>query len=314
MYAALILAGCLMGLVVLLLGILVFLRPLALDVFFHRLGLRKAGLRRRSVEGLMGTLIYFEGGSGRPVVLLHGAGDQAGTWAPIVRPLLRKYHLIIPDLLGHGQSGPSEGPIEIGQVLEGLQLLLDEVLGDQPLILVGNSLGAWLAFLLARVRPEQVERIFAFNGGPIRQENPGVNLLPVDREGARETMRGLMGSGARPLPGWVLDDIVRRTWAGPISRLAEAVAQMDAFLLDDKLKEINTPVDLIWGGEDDLFPPDYARRLREGLPDARLTFLPECGHMPQRECPHKVLEALLGALETSPPPQDAVGAPKMEES
>ncbi len=262
----------------------------------------------------MGPLIYFEGGSGRTIVLLHGAGDQAGTWAPIVRPLLRKYHLIIPDLLGHGQSGPAEGPIEIAQLLAGLQLLLDEVLGNQPLILVGNSLGAWLAFLLARVRPEQVERIFALNGGPIRQENPGVNLLPVDREGARETMRGLMGSGARPLPGWVLDDIVRRTWAGPISRLAGAVAQMDAFLLDDRLKEIRTPVDLIWGGEDDLFPPDYARRLRDGLPDARLTILPECGHMSQRECPRKVLEVLLGALETSPPPRDAVGASQVEES
>ncbi|MEN8163006.1 MAG: alpha/beta hydrolase [Acidobacteriota bacterium] len=279
-----------------------FKRPLTLDAWFSRFALGAAGLSRQETTGPDGNLTWFEGGEGeRTLMLLHGAGDQAGTWARVVSPLLKRYRVIIPDLPGHGDSDPEDGPIGVDQVLAGVEAVLDATCQDQPVVLVGNSLGGWVSFLVALERPAQVERIVALNGGPIRQDNPAVNLFPANREEARKTMEGLMGSGSKAIPPMVLDDIVRRVPIGPAARVAATADSMGPFLLDDRLAEVTTPVDLIWGDADQLFPVAYAERLREGLPAARLRTLEDCGHIPHRECPIQVVEALFDVFEQGPP-------------
>lgn len=279
-----------------------FKRPLTLDAWFSRFALGAAGLSHQDAVGPDGRLSWFEGGEGETtLMLLHGAGDQAGTWARVVTPLVERYRVIIPDLPGHGDSDPEEGPISVDQVLAGVEAVLDATCEGQPVILVGNSLGGWVSFLTALDRPEQIVRIVAINGGPIRQENPTVNLFPSTREEARKTMEGLMGSSSKVLPNMVLDDIVRRVGIGPASRLAATADQMGPFLLDDRLHEVTTPVDLIWGEADQLFPVAYAEKLMNGLPAARLRTLPDCGHIPHRECPVPVGEAILEVLNDAPP-------------
>ena len=74
-----------------------------------RNGLVAAGLRPGRIEGPRGPLRYFEGGKGKTVVLLHGSGSQAGDWNGVVPALLKRYHLLLLDLPGHGESGPAEG-------------------------------------------------------------------------------------------------------------------------------------------------------------------------------------------------------------
>lgn len=279
-----------------------FKRPLTLDAWFSRFALGAAGLSRQEAVGPAGNLTWFEGGEGdTTIVLLHGAGDQAGTWARVVSPLIERYRVIVPDLPGHGDSEPEKGPIGVDMVLAGVESILDETCEGQTVVLVGNSLGGWISFLTALERPEQVERIVALNGGPIRQDNPTVNLFPGNREEARTTMEGLMGSSSKAIPDMVLDDIVRRVPIGPAARVAATADTMGPFLLDERLGEVLTPVDLIWGEADQLFPVDYAERLLNGLPAARLTTLPDCGHIPHRECPILVVEALLEVLGEAPP-------------
>src|SRR5258708_2638115 len=82
--------------------------PVAALVLAARAELVKAGLERVECEGS----IYFRGGkAGAPiVVLIHGVNDQAGTWAPVVPALAGRFRLIVPDLAGHGESGPNDGP------------------------------------------------------------------------------------------------------------------------------------------------------------------------------------------------------------
>jgi pimeloyl-ACP methyl ester carboxylesterase len=57
---------------------------------------------------------------------------------------------------------------------------------------------------------------------------------------------------------------------------------------------------LIWGASDRYLPPAYAQDVAARLPRARLELLPACGHVPQRECPERLLALLEPAL-TSPP-------------
>jgi pimeloyl-ACP methyl ester carboxylesterase len=57
----------------------------------------------------------------------------------------------------------------------------------------------------------------------------------------------------------------------------------------------------VWGDADGLLTLDYAQRLLDGLPRARLHVVHGCGHLPQRECPDKTLAAIEAALAMPPP-------------
>jgi len=289
-------------------GWLVWKRPLTVDAWMSRLALRAAGLASYELATPDGEIRVWEGGSGPTMVLLHGAGDQAGTWARIVRPLVESYHLLIPDLPGHWKSDPRRGPLDINQLLAGVEAVMDARCADRPAILVGNSLGAWLAFLYARSHPDRVERIVAINGGPLREQNPGANIYPADREEARATMRLLMGPNSLMPPDNVLDDVARRARVGPAARLASTADRMEPHILDGRLHEVTVPVELVWGEEDGLMRVEYAQRMLDGLPAARLHLVAGCGHVPQRECPDRVVRVLNGALGMPPPVPAALAA------
>lgn len=285
--------------------VMVWKRPLKVDAHFSRLALGKLGFEKTSVGTPDGRMTVWEAGSGRCMVLLHGAGDQAGAWARMVPPFVEEYRVVIPDLPGHWKSDPRNGPLGIDQVLAGVEAVMDEVCGGEPAILVGNSMGVWAGMLYAHQQPDRVERLVAINGGAIREDNPAVNLYPQTREEAAETMKALMGPATLPLPGFVLDDVVRWSRVGPAGRLAaglvDAGDEIDVYLLDGRLDEVEVPVELVWGDSDGLFTMDYAQRLLDGLPRARLHPVHGCGHVPHRECPDKTAEAIEGALAMPPP-------------
>jgi pimeloyl-ACP methyl ester carboxylesterase len=168
-------------------------RPLTVDAWMSRLALGTRGLQASELDTPAGTMTVWVGGSGPALVLLHGAGDQAGAWARIMEPLVADYRVLAPDLPGHWKSDPRTGPISVGQLLDGLEALMDARCAGEPAIVVGNSMGAWIAFLYAVEHPQQVARLVAINGGPITDEHTGVNILPQTREEARATMKGLLG-------------------------------------------------------------------------------------------------------------------------
>lgn len=296
------------GLLVLLVlagGLLFWMRPLAVFNWMRRQALTRAGLEKTAVETALGRQVLWQGGSGPTLVLLHGAGDQAGTWAVVAPDLTREYRVLVLDLSGHGDSEPAEGSLTLGMVVQGLEAVLEQK-ADEPVILVGNSMGAWLSMLYAHTHPEQVVRVVAVNGGPLSQNllaspRADLTLTPADREQARRLMAALRDPSSPPVPDFVLDDIVRRARTGAIGRMPSRLEDYQPYLLDGRLQEIKTPVDLLWGESDQLLPLSYAERLREGLPAARLTELPRCGHVPQLECPERFLPALKKLLHEAPP-------------
>jgi pimeloyl-ACP methyl ester carboxylesterase len=278
----------------------VWKRPLSVYAAFNRRNLAGAGLVEATVSTPMGPQAYWSGGAGPTLVLLHGAGDAAGSFASIVDKLVPRYRVVIPDLAGHGHSGPAAGPLSVGQVLAGVEAVLRE--GPQePVILVGNSLGAWVALLYARQHPDRVARIVLVNGGALVGERQDLSLMPKTRAEAAALMTQLRDSSADPIPGYVLDDVVREANAGPIARLSQTAGSMGEYLLDGKLHDLAVPVDLIWGESDKLFALTYARRMMAQLPASRLTTIPSCGHVPQQECPTRFRASLIDVL-TMPPP------------
>jgi pimeloyl-ACP methyl ester carboxylesterase len=289
-------------------------RPLTVDAWMSRLALGKRGLESAQLATPAGTMTVWEGGSGPAMVLLHGAGDQAGAWARIMEPLAADYRVLVPDLPGHWKSDPRRGPIAMEHLLAGLEALMDARCADGPAIVAGNSMGAWIAFLYAVEHPQRVARLVAINGGPVRDENPGVDVLPRTREEARATMKALLGPNTVLPPDFVLDDVVRQAKVGPAARLAEGLAQagpgLETYVLNGRLGLVTVPVELVWGDADELFTMSYAQRLLEGLPAARLHPVKDCGHVPHRECPDRLLAALTEALAEAPLPAAAEAVPE----
>ncbi len=295
--------------------VIFFRHPMALFNWQNRHALKTAGFVEKSILSPVGKQATWEKGNGPVLVLLHGAGDHAGSWSKVAPQLAENYDVIIPDLAGHGSSDPANGPLTIDTMLRGLDSVISSKSPNGKVIIAGNSLGAWLAFLYVKDNPNKVERVIAIDGGPIRGERPDLVPLPTNREQAARLFDAILDPGSPHPPGFVLDDIVRASHNGPIGRMASVgVDEMSKHLLDGKLATFTTPVDLIWGESDHLIPLSYAQRMNTELPSVRLTTLPRCGHVPQQECPKALEKALTNALRQPPPAAKPAIAAAKEES
>jgi pimeloyl-ACP methyl ester carboxylesterase len=278
--------------------------PLALTKWLTRRQLDQAGLERVETVAAGRRMIVWRGGQGPDLVFLHGAGHHAGGWSSIVESFVDDYTVHALDLPGHGESEPGEGPLAMAVVYKGMADYLGTLEGKP--ILVGNSMGAWLATLYAHRSPEHVERIVLVNGGALANVPPeGVSLTPADREQARHTMAALRDPASPPLPDNVLDDIVEQAGKGPIGRMVQDVPGLVAHLLDGRLGEVRVPVDLLWGASDQLMTVAYAERMATEFPRARLTLVEGCGHIPTYECPDRFALALRQVLDEGPPAEPA---------
>lgn len=109
-----------------------------------------------------GELCWFEWGASQPcrptLLLIHATGFHARLWDPVVAAMGEGWHVVAPDLRGHGRS---YRPDTLADWLETAQDIVEWADGcvHGPIVAVGHSMGAFVAARLAAVRPERVERL-----------------------------------------------------------------------------------------------------------------------------------------------------------
>jgi pimeloyl-ACP methyl ester carboxylesterase len=281
--------------------VFVWRAPLTALAVAGRTALRLGGFEQTAVPVRFGRIVYYRAGTGPVLLFVHGANDQSGTWARVAPALTGSHRVIVADLAGHGGSDPAEGPLSVSQLVEGLSAVVRAERGAAPMTIVGNSLGGWLALVFAIDHPDEVGRAILVNGAINRSDRAGaaVTLLPKTRDEAARTMDVLTSPASPRVPGFVLDDLVRRAPSSPLARLmAQPDGEVERLLIDDRLDRLRIPVTLIWGADDRLLSIDYARTAAARIPGARLDVIPGCGHVPQRECPDRLLASLRQALST----------------
>ena len=261
----------------------------------NRAALLQAGFTEATVESSVGRQTCFAAGSGERLALLHGAGDHAGSWLKAAPALTGHYRVLVPDMAGRGASEPLHKPVTMEAMLAGLDAVLA---GDDRLILVGNSLGAWAAMAWATARPDRVSRVVAVNGGPLRGLRPGLTLTPADRDEARRLWQSMLDPANHSIPDLMLDELIRKGRVGALSRMRWE--DFHGHLMEGRLGEIAAPVDLLWGASDQLVPLAHAENMLRGFRAARLTLIPGCGHMPHLEKADRFNAALAGVLESLP--------------
>ena len=259
----------------------------------RRAALADGGLRAETVAAPAGPLRVYVGGRGPIVVLVHGSGGQAGDWYRIVPALSRCYRLLVPDLPGHGESAPVEGPLPVAGLAAAVGAAIDELAPDAKVTLVGNSLGGWVSLLYAAQHPERIGRVVGIDSSGIFAPLP-VSLRPTNRDEAKRLALVVRGPSAPQPDDAEADVIVAGIAAGPAARLVAGLRAED--FLEKQAGAIQLPVDLLWGEEDGLLVPDYGRKLAALLPDARFRLLPKSGHMAQVWSPETLLPVLLEVL------------------
>jgi pimeloyl-ACP methyl ester carboxylesterase len=268
------------------------------------------GLEARFADVKGVQMRYFVGGTGPPLLLVHGLGGAASNWTELVPLLLKRYRLLVPDLPGHGGSTalPAVSGLEpfadrVALVAERERML--------PAPVVGHSLGGMVVLRFALRRPDDVSALVLAGAAGLSIGNVwGRQLLSIFTAVRPGRLAGRYRSWVSRSP------LLRRLVFGfvsvsdPIGLTDEAVegflgAQLlhtdvdsawQALRVDDprqELEAVHRPVLVLWGAEDVQLPLDdafeYTRRLR-----ARLRVIPGCCHLLIGERP----EACADAIET----------------
>jgi pimeloyl-ACP methyl ester carboxylesterase len=271
------------------LAVQVYRRPVETAISVARAGLLLAGVREETCDiGNFPIHFYCAGRRGTPIVLIHGIGDSAETWSPLILRLSREYLVYAFDLPGFGKTPMAPEGCNIATHVVYLKRFLD-ALGYPQVTLVGNSLGGWIATRFAIAYPERVKHLYLLNSAGLRREDMN-SPFAVDRVAAQRSLSHIMGFSL-PLPGFILDDLVRISQMPAYSNFITGYDPKEE--LDSVLSQVQAPTTIIWGDQDKIFPITCAQDLHEGIAHSELVILKGVGHMPQIQASDKVSQIIL---------------------
>lgn len=246
------------------------------------------------------------GGSGTPLVLLHGFTDTWRTW-DLVRPELERDHdVLAPTLSGHA-GGAALGSWHDDTLLaDGVEQAMDAA-GFDSAHIVGNSLGAYVAMHLAeRGRARSVTALAPAGGWPAGDPSflhavrvfermqrdlivgaPLIGLLSRLRAGRRYATRQIVADG-RHIPRELIVHLARGARSCPIAR--PLLDMRDELTWSIRPERITCPVQVVWGTADRiLLHPVAGATYRDWLPDASFVELEGVGHCIQLDVPESVV-------------------------
>jgi pimeloyl-ACP methyl ester carboxylesterase len=224
----------------------------------------------RYFEYRSARLYYEVAGAGPPVVLLHGLSGSTRWWTHNVTPLAQSFCVYRVDLIGFGRSrGQRFGLHDAARLLVAWMDSLDLARAH----LVGHSMVGYIATDLAVQVPERVDRLVLVDAAAV----------PFHRTYAHDAL-GLVRA-LRYLPFNFLPVLIGDAMlSGPLT-LLQALREIVAGDLTDRLAQIQAPTLVVWGEHDTVIPVAVGRRLAELVPNAEWALIPGAGHNPMWDRP-----------------------------
>jgi pimeloyl-ACP methyl ester carboxylesterase len=273
----------------------------------------------RTIELDADRLSYVELGSGdRTVLLVHGLGGNWTAWLENLPALAREHRVIAVDLPGFGHSPPSGDGISI----PGYARTLDracERLGVESAVVVGSSLGGWVAAELALRTPDRVRALVLVDAAgivPTRSErikalslmHSAAMMAPLAPRfrrsvAARRRLRKLALRYTVASPAELAADLVYMALpAAPDPGFGPAFIAARRSWSDgwcDRLTEIECPTLIVWGARDSMLPLRHGREWARRIRGSQLRVIDHAGHLPMLERPAAFNDAVLEFLASS---------------
>lgn len=247
------------------------------------------------------TIHYRQAGHGeQALVFVHGNYASSRWWAPQLERLPFSVRGFAPDLRGcggqegHTQSSNGVDGLSVRDLADDLKQFVDALHLKHP-ILVGHSLGGVIVTEYAVTYPDQVGGLVLVDSGP----PDGLPLLFYAQMFAaplqfwsRTVLRVSLRQLALTSPGTISEELVDDTLSTPPEQYSAFSEALVRWNVESALPGLNIPTLIIWGEEDNIIPPQVARRYLELLPRARLVMIPDAGHCPQLQRPDEFSRAL----------------------
>ncbi len=259
----------------------------------------------------LGDVQLFRGGSGPPLVYLHSAGGEAQL--PFLDDLTSDFDVLVPVLPGFGES---EGVEEIDGPEDVVFHLLDvwDALGLEAPLVVGCSLGGWIALELATRYPDRVGRLVLVN--PVGLYLEGAPIAEMFGRSPAELAEMLFADQTHPIAA-VMHQMAE--FSGDVGKQMDIPVELivpmwkamgatarigwDPYLHNPKLRgrlhRVTAPTLVVAGAQDGLVPAVHAETYAAELPDARLEVLERAAHWLMVEQPDE-LAALIRAFAAAP--------------
>jgi pimeloyl-ACP methyl ester carboxylesterase len=267
-----------------------------------------------------------EGGKDHaPMLFLHGFGSSLAQWQENLVPLSRSRTVYALDLIGFGGSEKAVAPYKISFWVEQLYEFWHTFI-QEPIVLVGHSLGALVALTAATVHPDMVQNLVLATLPAARQE-----LLPTLPTWVQSIAGEAESFFASPLLIGALFQLINRPKtirsilraiyvnkervteelvesflaagrdrgaARTLGLLTKARTRNDfSPLSKELLPQVQAPILVLWGTEDRVIPLSWGRQLPKLNPRLTLVEIPEGGHCAYDECSDRVNQEILAWLQ-----------------
>jgi pimeloyl-ACP methyl ester carboxylesterase len=281
-------------------------------------------MRHRTAD-LDGPVHYLDfGGTGRPLLMVHGLGGSALNWMAVGPEIAGSYHAMAIDLAGFGQTPLFRRLAAVGANAGLVHQFIEKVVGE-PVVIMGNSMGGHIAVLEAAVHPESVTSLIlvdpAIPGVHVTRPEPamlgvmagltvpGLAEILLDRRVrvlgpaglVHETLAVVCADPSR-VPAGVVEAhvqlMVERARLGRQNGRAflQASRSIGLRMADPRfwtqVSKVRAPTLIVHGSLDRLIPVAAARELARRRPDWTLEVLEGVGHVPMMETPERFMDAL----------------------
>jgi pimeloyl-ACP methyl ester carboxylesterase len=261
------------------------------------------------------TIFYTVKGEGKPLVLIHGYGAGMWVWEKQIEALSQFFRVYVLDVIGHGFSDRPKIPYTPEAYVHFLKDFMDGV-GIERATLIGNSMGGGIAWAMAILFPERVDRLILINCVPpdvlnsVKNESfqtlvaiKDIPLLPylVIAGRNRNSIRWILLECVSDIK-LITPEILN--WEYQLSKIKGTTWVLystfkhaeEALTLRDKLPLIRHPTLLIWGERDVIFPPHVGEALQLAIAGSKFLRIEKSGHIPMWETPDEVNQAILDFL------------------
>jgi 3-oxoadipate enol-lactonase len=254
-------------------------------------------------------IAYADQGAGPGLVLLHAFPLDSSMWRHQVGALADRCRVIAPDLPGFGGSAVSAG-LTIDSAADVVAELLDHLGMNERVVVGGLSMGGYAALAFARLYPQRVRALVladtkADPDDETARANRDKTIQLATDQGPAAVIDQMLPKMLSPVTMDTKPDVVR--WVKETAGRQRADGLVVALkALRDRpdarpgLSHISFPTLVVVGEHDVATPPDKARELAGGIPNARLVTIPDAGHLSNLEDPVAFTNAVREFVDALP--------------